>query len=186
MGKGSGLGLAQVYGFAKQSGGQVLIDSVVGEGTAITLLLPRSRQVLAVDGAAVRRVEAPVSTSGHCVLLVEDDAEVGTLVEEMLRALGCEVVHARSAHSALGALADGRRVDLVLSDVMMPGGTNGIELAKEVRRRRPGLPIVLSSGFAESVSSQAHDLHIPLLRKPYALEELRLAVEGQLAAVRDV
>jgi CheY-like chemotaxis protein len=186
IGKGSGLGLAQVYGFAKQSGGQVLIDSEVGQGTTITLLLPRSRQPLPTEGATTPRVEAAVPTSGRCVLLVEDDAEVATLVEEMLRTLGCDVVHARGAQSALGALADGRRIDLVLSDVMMPGGTNGIELAKEVRRRRPGLPIVLSSGFAESVESQAHDLGIPLLRKPYALEELQLAVQAQLAAARDV
>ncbi|MGJ4730285.1 ATP-binding protein [Luteimonas sp. SDU101] len=181
VGKGSGLGLAQVYGFAKQSGGQVLIDSVVGKGTAISLLLPRSHQALDAPAPAAQRAEAAVAVSGHCVLLVEDDLEVATLVEEMLRDIGCEVVHARNAKSALGALADGRRIDLVFSDVMMPGGTNGIELAKEVRRRRPGVPIVLSSGFAESVAGEAHALAIPLLRKPYQVEELRQVVQSQLA-----
>ena len=182
VGKGSGLGLAQVYGFAKQSGGQVLIDSAVGEGTAITLLLPRSRQAPASELPGPRRSEVPEPVPGHCVLLVEDDAEVATLVEEMLRTIGYDVVHARSAKAALGALADGRRIDLVFSDVMMPGGTNGIELAKEVRRRRPGVPIVLSSGFAESVAGEAHALAIPLLRKPYRVDELRQVVQSQLAA----
>lgn len=185
VGKGSGLGLAQVYGFAKQSGGQVLIDSAVGEGTAITLLLPRSRQTPASELPGPRRSEVPEPVPGHCVLLVEDDAEVATLVEEMLRTIGCDVVHARSAKAALGALADGRRIDLVFSDVMMPGGTNGIELAREVRRRRPGLPVLLSSGFAESVGSEAHALGIPLLRKPYAIEDLRLAMQQQLAPARE-
>ena len=185
VGKGSGLGLAHVYGFAKQSGGEVLIDSVLGRGTAITLLLPRSRQAVA-DGVEQRRVDGPPPSPGQCVLLVEDDAHVATLAEEMLGTIGYEVMHARSADAALDALDEGRRIDAMFSDVMMPGGTNGIELAKEVRRRRPGLPIVLCSGFAESVESQAHALGIPLLRKPYVLEELRLAMQEQLAAARSV
>jgi len=181
VGKGTGLGLAQVYGFARQSGGQVMIDSVVGEGTAITLLLPRSHQPLAAGVAPQRRGQAAVAEPGRCVLLVEDDGEVAQLIADMLRSLGYEVVHAMSARSALGALADGRRIDLVLSDVMMPGGTNGIELAREIRLRRPGLPVLLCSGFAESVAGQADALGIPLLRKPYSIEELRAALEQQLA-----
>ncbi|WP_262378519.1 ATP-binding protein [Luteimonas viscosa] len=181
VGKGSGLGLAQVYGFAKQSGGRVTIDSVVGQGTTITLLLPRSRQGVARAGGDAA-TDGPASAPGHRILLVEDDAEVATLVEEMLRAIGYDVVHAMSAKAALGALADGRRIDLVFSDIMMPGDTNGIELAKELRRRRPELPVLLTSGFAESTGSEAVALGIPVLRKPYAIEELRTAVQQQLAA----
>ena len=113
------------------------------------------------------------------VLLVEDDAEVASLVEEMLRAIGYDVMHAMSAKAALGALADGRRIDLVFSDIMMPGGTNGIELAREIRRRRPGLPILLTSGYAESTGSAAQELDIQVLRKPYGIEQLRQAI-GQL------
>jgi signal transduction histidine kinase/CheY-like chemotaxis protein len=183
VGKGSGLGLAQVYGFAKQSGGRITIESAVGQGTAITVLLPRSRHATASEGAGVADAGAdgPASAPGHCVLLVEDDAEVASLVEDMLRVLGYDVVHAKSATAALGALADARRIDLVFSDIMMPGGTNGIELAKEIRRRRPGLPMLLTSGYAESIGNEAHTLDIPVLRKPYAIDELRMAVQQQLA-----
>ena len=184
VGKGSGLGLAQVYGFAKQSGGRVEIDSVVGQGTAIILWLPRSPHPLPSRSAPGRAVAEPVDAPGHCVLLVEDDMEVASLVQEMLRSIGCDVVHAMSARAALGALADGRHIDLVFSDVMMPGGTSGIELAREVRRRRPGLPILLTSGYADPVGSQAQALDIPVLRKPYVLEELRQAVRQRLGAAR--
>ncbi|ADV28019.1 histidine kinase [Pseudoxanthomonas suwonensis 11-1] len=184
VGKGSGLGLAQVYGFAKQSGGRVEIDSAPGKGTAITLLLPRSPHPLPDAGAAPVSADVPVAAPGHCVLLVEDDVEVARLVQEMLRAIGCEVVHAMSARAALGALANGRQIDLVFSDVMMPGGTNGIELAREVRRRRPELPILLTSGFSDPVGPQAQALDIPVLRKPYALDDLREAVQQQLGVGR--
>ncbi|KAF1705602.1 ATP-binding protein [Pseudoxanthomonas suwonensis] len=182
VGKGSGLGLAQVYGFAQQSGGRVEIDSAPGRGTAITLLLPRSPHSLP-DGQVARTVVAgPEAPPSRCVLLVEDDVEVASLVQEMLRAIGCDVVHAMSARAALGALANGRHIDLVFSDVMMPGGTSGIELAREVRRRRPGLPILLTSGFSDPVGPQAQALDIPVLRKPYALDDLREAVHQQLGA----
>ena len=180
VGKGSGLGLAQVYGFAQQSGGRVDIDSAPGKGTAIVLLLPRSPHPLPLDRTPPARKQAPAETPGHCVLLVEDEQEVASLVQEMLRSIGCEVVHAMSARAALGALANGRHIDLVFSDVMMPGGTNGIELAREVRQRRPELPILLTSGFADSIGSQAQELDIPVLRKPYSLEDLRAAVQQQL------
>nr|WP_255486462.1 MULTISPECIES: ATP-binding protein [unclassified Luteimonas] len=181
VGKGSGLGLAQVYGVAKQSGGRVEIDSVVGQGTAITLLLPRSRQPVAAAVGSAPDTAGDASSPDHRVLLVEDDAEVASLVEEMLRVIGYDVVHAQSAKAALGALADGRRIDLVFSDIMMPGGTSGIELAREIHRRRPGLPVLLTSGFAEIAADEARALEIPVLRKPYALEELRAAVRRQLA-----
>ena len=103
VGKGTGLGLAQVYGFARQSGGEVRIDSAVGEGTTITLLLPRSHKPLPDEAAPERRPEADVPRPGQCVLLVEDDVEVATLVKEMLLDFGYEVVHAMGAQSALGA-----------------------------------------------------------------------------------
>jgi len=185
VGKGSGLGLAQVYGFAKQSGGRVTIHTVVGQGTSITLLLPRSPQALADEGVAPRNADGPASAQDLSVLLVEDDAEVAALVGDMLRTIGYQVVHAMSARGALGALANGRRIDLVFSDIMMPGGTNGIELAREIRRRRQGLPVLLTSGFPESTGSQAQALGIPVLRKPYGIEELRAALRQLLAAPSD-
>jgi len=180
VGKGSGLGLAQVYGFAKQSGGAVTIDSVVGQGTRITLTLPRSHEVALHERQDVQQAEPVGPDPERCVLLVEDDAEVAALVEQMLRGIGYDVVHASSATAALGALANDRRIDLVFSDIMMPGGTNGITLAKQIRRRRPTLPVLLTSGVSEAVRGEAEALGIPILRKPYGLGELREAVERQL------
>lgn len=180
IGKGSGLGLAQVYGFAKQSGGRVTIDSVEGQGTTINLVLPRSRQAEAEQHTGAREARASAPGPDESILLVEDDPEVAMLVEDMLHSIGYEVIRATSAKAALGALANGRRIDLVFSDVMMPGGTNGIELAREVRRRRADLPVLLTSGFAESALREAADLGIPVLRKPYGIEELRVAVREQL------
>ena len=181
VGKGSGLGLAQVYGFAKQSGGRVEIDSAPGQGTTITLFLPRSHQEAVARPASTFEPGPSGAAPVLHVLLVEDDAEVAALVADMLRAIGCEVLHASGAAGALGALADDRRIDLVLSDIMMPGGTNGIELAREIGRRRPGLPVLLTSGYAESIGEQAHAMGLAVLRKPYGLDELRAAVQGQLA-----
>jgi signal transduction histidine kinase/CheY-like chemotaxis protein len=183
IGKGSGLGLAQVYGFAKQSGGWVSIDSAEGEGTTIHLWLPRCRDVAVSAPGDASQPHPPVSAPGECILVVEDEEEVAMLVEDMLRSLGYDVVHATNAQAALGALANGRRIDLVFSDVMMPGGTNGIELAKEIHRRRPGLPVLLTSGFAESALGEAAELGIPVLRKPYGIPELQAAVRARLRQV---
>ena len=176
VGKGSGLGLPQVYGFARQSGGSVAIESTVGRGTTVTVRLPRSHQAVAPEAGRV--AAAPRSEAGldACVLLVEDDAEVAAFVEEMLRSIGCDVIHAASAKSALGALADGRQVEFVFSDIIMPGGTSGIELAREIRLRRPGLPVLLTSGFSGVDAAEVAALGVELLRKPYGLEELRAAV----------
>ncbi|MET3930087.1 signal transduction histidine kinase/ActR/RegA family two-component response regulator [Lysobacter sp. OAE881] len=182
VGKGSGLGLAQVYGFAKQSGGAVTIDSVVGEGTRITLCLPRSHELAEHEAIQAHHRIDVSSTPERCVLLVEDDVEVAALVEQMLRGIGYDVIHATSATAALGALADDRRVDLVFSDIMMPGGTNGIALAKQIRKRRPALPVLLTSGFSEAMRGEAEALGISILRKPYGLNELRAAIEHHVPA----
>lgn len=183
IGKGSGLGLAQVHGFAEQSGGTVKIESQVGKGTTISLLLPRSPNRPAFDQhhlvdlhVARRRAEA----AGN-VLLVEDDDEVAALVAEMLDELGFEVVRAASAAAALGALANGRSVDLVFSDIMMPGGMNGVELAKEIRLRRSDLPVLLTSGYSEAAKQDAEAQGIKILRKPYQLAELEEALRRTMA-----
>jgi CheY-like chemotaxis protein len=156
VGRGSGLGLAQVHGFATQSRGRVRIDTEVGKGTTVMLLLPRSTDAPGPDPGHCANIDTPPQPSGStgCVLLVEDDDEVAVLVSEMLGQLGYEVTRVASAAAALGALANGRHVDVVLSDIMMPGGMNGVELAREVRRRRSGLPILLTSGYAEASSAR--------------------------------
>jgi len=176
VGKGSGLGLPQVYGFAQQSGGRVSIDSEVGAGTEVTLLLPRSLQLPAacVDTAAVACERVDAAARGQ-VLLVEDDHEVAALTREMLTHLGFSVIYAASPAAALGALANERSIDVVLSDILMPGGTNGLELAREIRRRQPALPVVLVTGYAEAVSGMEKD-EFQLLHKPYSLDGLSLAL----------
>lgn len=177
VGKGSGLGLAQVYGFAQQSGGTVEIQSELGAGTTITLMLPRSHNAVVEESAAgPSSAMAPNARQGS-VLLVEDDVEVAALVRDMLTDLGYEVVQTSNPDAALGALANFRQLDLVFSDIMMPGGKSGLDLAREVRLRRPALPILLTSGFAERNRDQAMDLGIPVLSKPYGLEELRVAID---------
>ena len=175
VGKGSGLGLAQVYGFVQQSGGQVSIASEVGRGTVVTMLLPKSsRSPVAtedVDPASVRLSETEERARRGDVLLVEDDNEVAALAREMLTALGFGVMHVSNAAAALGALANARAIEAVFSDVMMPGGLSGLDFAREARRRHPGLPIVLTTGYADS-AADVRDGEFRLLLKPYSLEAL--------------
>jgi signal transduction histidine kinase/CheY-like chemotaxis protein len=182
VGKGSGLGLAQVHGFVTQSGGTITISSEVGGGTVIAMQLPRSKNLPESshnEGVATTRRD---KGKGH-VLLVEDEDEVAALVCEMLGELGYEVTRAVSANAALGALANGRAIDIVFSDVMMPGGMNGLELSREIRRRRPELPVLLTSGYADAVKKDAQSEGVPLLPKPYQLGDLAAAIE-RLKAIR--
>jgi PAS domain S-box-containing protein len=173
--KGSGLGLPQVYGFAQQSGGRVSIASTVGEGTVVTVVLPRgSGEPASESDEQVPPAVAHGARRGH-LLLVEDDREVSVLTQDMLASLGFSVIHVSSAEAALGALANGRRVDFVVSDVMMPGGVNGLELAREIRRRHPALPIVLMTGYIESAADMG-DGEFSLLQKPYTVADLASAL----------
>jgi PAS domain S-box-containing protein len=181
VGKGSGLGLPQVHGFAQQSGGSVRIQSKVGEGTRVTLSLPRSKSMPVPvaappppEGARRRGLESMGS-----ILLVEDDNEVAALVTEMLRELGYHITRAASAQAALGALANDREIDIVFSDVMMPGEKNGLDLAAELLRRRPNLKVLLTTGYAGgAISSVNEDVHV--LRKPYDIHTLELALRTVL------
>jgi PAS domain S-box-containing protein len=180
IGEGSGLGLPQVYGFVQQSGGAVRVASTVGRGTTVTLFLPRTDESPAhlKSGATDIAGGAAHPTLVGSILLVEDDDEVATLVTEMLQELGYRVTRAGSADSALGALANARHVDLVLSDIMMPGSMNGLGLARELKLRRPGLPVLLTSGYAGAVIDSALDENIGVLRKPYDIHELDAALRG--------
>jgi signal transduction histidine kinase len=183
VGKGSGLGLAQVYGFANQSGGRVEIDSTVGGGTTVTLLLPRSHKTPspAVDLAKERVARAARGRArGASVLLVEDDARVAGLTVAMLDSISMRATHVPNVSAALKALSNGLQVDVVLSDVMMPGGKSGLDLAAEIRRSRPSLPIVLTTGYAEAAAG-ARCAGIPVLLKPYEIEALADALEGALS-----
>ncbi|MDD1534950.1 MULTISPECIES: ATP-binding protein [unclassified Bradyrhizobium] len=185
VGKGSGLGLAQVHGFATQSRGTVRIQSEVGRGTSIELYLPRSFDVPSSERHLIdlTRVRPKRSNQGR-VLLVEDDDEVASLVSEMLGQLGYDVTRAGSAAAALGALADGRSIDLIFSDIMMPGGMNGVELAREIKKRRNDIPVLLTSGYAEASFHEAETAGIRILAKPYRIDELAAALSALRPSVR--
>jgi CheY-like chemotaxis protein len=122
-----------------------------------------------------RPLETAAASAGQ-VLLVEDDDEVAALTVEMINQLGYDTTRVASAEAALGALADKRAIDIVLSDVMMPGRMNGVELAQEIRRRRPQLPVLLTSGYAEAASRSAAAHQIKIIPKPYRMDELREAL----------
>ncbi len=185
IGKGSGLGLAQVYGFATQSGGTVRINSEVGRGTSIEMYLPKSQSPPSREHRLINlnRARPPRNSVGR-ILLVEDDDEVAALVNEMLKQLGYEVTRAATGAAALGALADGRAVDLIFSDVMMPGGMSGVELAREIKRRRADIPILLTSGYSEAAAREAGAAGVQILPKPYRIEDLAAALNAAKSNVR--
>jgi signal transduction histidine kinase/ActR/RegA family two-component response regulator len=180
VGSGSGLGLAQAHGFAKASGGSVRIASTPGQGTQVSLFLPRTLKTPAYAPELMPHSSDDPGSNAAQVLVVEDDDEVAALTVEMIHQLGYDATRVASAEAALGALADRRAVDIVFSDVMMPGRMNGVELAQEIRRRRPNLPVLLTSGYAEAARRKAESQQLKIIPKPYKLDELRDA----LAAVR--
>jgi signal transduction histidine kinase len=168
-GKGSGLGLSQILGFAKQSGGGIRLDSRIGEGTAIYIYLPRAK-----SESESQAIPAPSTSSkrfsGSTILLVDDDDGVRDVTASMLRDSGYVVVEAGSGGAALEIIQSGIALDLVLLDFAMPG-MNGAELARRVQRKRPGLPILFVTGFAQqSALSGVGDAFI--VRKPFVNDEL--------------
>jgi PAS domain S-box-containing protein len=176
VGKGSGLGLAQVYGFATRSKGSATVESEVGRGTTVTLSFPRSYKPVTVHEPKDRprrdaKMAANAAGPSRHVLLVEDDRIVAALTMEVLESIGHSATHVASADAALGVLASGREIDVVLSDVMMPGGMSGVDLAREIRRRRSDMPVVLATGYVE-VARGAVAEGFQVLLKPYQPEAL--------------
>ena len=172
--KGTGLGLSQAYGFAKQSGGEIDVRSRMGQGTCFTLYIPRAGAAeLPTSHPAQARPQAADKLS---ILLVEDNDDVGQFALALLSEVGHSTTRAGNASEALGILAaEHANFDLVFTDVVMPG-MDGIELAKEVRSRWPGLPIVLTSGYSHVLAKEG-DHGFALLQKPYSLQELETFLE---------
>jgi CheY-like chemotaxis protein len=173
VGKGTGLGLSQVYGFGKQSGGGVVVESVVGAGSAFTLYLPEVAGCEGVDvpGAEMATVE---HGNGRRVLIVEDNAAVGTFATQLLQDLGYETELANSAHRALELLNSGDHFDVILSDIVMPG-MSGVELAQQVQAYYPSVPVVLTSGYSEVLVDEGRH-GFEFLQKPYSMEDLSRVV----------
>ncbi|MET0293767.1 MAG: response regulator, partial [Phenylobacterium sp.] len=169
VGKGSGLGLSQVYGFVNQSEGEVRIDSAPGRGSGFILALPLSRRPAQDRDPAARATE--VEGGSERILVVEDDPSVLALTVEMLGGLGYRVLTASCADAALRILQDGEEVGLLFSDIVMPGGISGVSLAKSAQALRPDLKVLLTSGFVGD-RRVLEEAGFPVLDKPYELPVL--------------
>jgi CheY-like chemotaxis protein len=168
VGKGSGLGLAQVYGVARDMSGSATVDSAPGRGTRMRVYIPLSVGPPADQAVEPARCVRPVE-SGCSVLLVEDDPGVRQIAESMLHDLGCEVTSAPDGPSALDALVRNPDTAVLISDVVMPGGMTGPEVARAALERRPDLKVILSTGYA---ADRLEGVPWPVLRKPFDADEL--------------
>ena len=184
IGKGTGLGLSMVYGFVKQSGGHITVESEVSRGTRFKIFLPRASEEL------VWRAEVePTTTIEHgseTILVVEDDAIVREYVIAQLEGLGYVVASAGNAAEALSKMDCGLEFDLLFTDVVMPGGMNGRELAEEAVRRRPSIKVLYTSGYNECASLVNCNLEsdVTFLAKPYRKSELAVAIRRALNSAR--
>ncbi len=175
VGKGTGLGLAQVYGFARASRGGVRVKSTPGQGSIISLFFPRSQTP--VMAWPIESIEPPSPTEQALkVLLVEDDEAVAAAVGDVLSSLGHCSRRAADARAALDILETDKAFDVVLSDMVMPGELDGIGLAREIRRRHPGVPILLTTGYSEA-AEQAISEGLTPLAKPYAPDALAVRLQ---------
>ncbi len=178
-GFGTGLGLAMVYGFVKQSGGHIKIYSEVGHGTTVRLYLPRTRRAVAERQVEEAKAERG---NGETILVAEDDDSVRSSVVTQLAELGYRVLAAANGQAALDILARGERIDLLFTDVVMPGPLNGRELAEQAHAIVPGLPVLYTSGYTENaiIHHGRLDEGVSLLSKPYRLNQLARAVRSAL------
>ncbi|PZQ64675.1 MAG: hypothetical protein DI570_04395 [Phenylobacterium zucineum] len=181
-GRGTGLGLSQVYGFARQSGGTATVESAPGKGSSVSIYLPRTS---ATAPAAPTAATAPApSTPSLTVLLAEDDDQVGAVVEDMLADLGHRVRRTRDAAAAVKVLKAREPIDLLLTDVIMPGEMSGVELARTAVELCPDLPVILSSGYTGEVLTAAEEAPWPLLRKPYGPDQLAQVIASVCASMK--
>ena len=182
-GKGSGLGLAQVYGFARQSGGGAVLESKLGEGAAVHVLLPRSFRPMPAAAPQERRPVGGARRREQLkILVVEDDDSVASMVLEMLADLGHSGMRVATVSSALALLASATGFELVFSDVLLPGGGSGLDLAREMGRRGMAVPLILTSGFGGGMTQRLAAANLPFLRKPYRIEALRQTIDAALEA----
>jgi CheY-like chemotaxis protein len=176
-GKGTGLGLSQVYGFVRQSGGDLRIESEPGRGTTVTLRLPIARGEHAPAPAGP---ELATEVGDETILVVEDAAAVRRYVVRTLERLGYRVLQARDGPSALAVVGGDESIDLLLTDIVMPGGMLGLALAEEARKRRPGLPVLLMTGHADELAMRRDPSGPPVLAKPFGRQQLAEAVRRAL------
>ncbi|MEP1328466.1 PAS domain S-box protein [Pseudophaeobacter sp.] len=181
VGEGTGLGLSMVYGFGKQSDGHVTIYSELDKGTTVNLYLPRHRDSSAVSEEQEAELQ-PQSATGGTILVVEDDERVRRLTRARLEALGYRVLEAIHGPAAIEVLAEQTDIDLVFTDLVMPGGMSGYEVAQHVQDTRPDIKVLLTSGYAEELMNgdKLTERSLKLLRKPYRQAALAEAIKGAL------
>jgi CheY-like chemotaxis protein len=177
VGKGTGLGLSQVYGFAQQTGGMATIDSKLGEGTTVTLYLPRAKSEAAVETASGRQA---VSRGTGAILVVEDDEDVAKVAKNLLKLIGYRAEHVPDGATALAVLLSGQKFDLVFSDIIMPGGMSGLDMARKVRQHFRGLPVLLTSGYARATGEVFRE-GFDIIAKPYSADSLAEALRRTIA-----
>jgi CheY-like chemotaxis protein len=177
VGKGTGLGLSQVHGFAYQAGGLVTVASELGEGTTVTISLPRDKSKI----VPVRSTGTASSGSGT-ILMVEDNPDVAAATAGLLEQLGYAVRWVSNAEEALVEIG-GDGIDLVFSDIVMPGKMDGLALAQAIREKFPWLPILLATGYSDTLRRTS--LGFQILRKPYEIHELSQALAKVAAALRE-
>ena len=182
-GRGTGLGLSTIYGFAKQSNGHITIYSEPGVGTTVNLYLPRCADEQEAE-SSISSPRGAETSLGERVLVVEDNRDVRELTVKRLKRLGYDVIECNTGAEAKAVLRDGLKVDIIFSDIMMPGGTTGIDLGRWVERHLPGIPIVLTTGFAEETARRmpGTQKNWQILRKPYTQQDLATLVGAVLAS----
>jgi CheY-like chemotaxis protein len=184
VGSGTGLGLSQSYGFVKQSGGHIKIYTEAGRGTTLKVYLPRSGTQSGLGEAAPELVSAPpdrMAVAG-LVLVVEDDPDVREFAVATLHELGFTVLAAADGRTALEILDERPSIDLLFTDVIMPGGLDGFEVAREAAARRPGIKVLFTSGYTEIGLSREFPQGGRLLSKPYRSADLGRAIQAMAAA----
>jgi GAF domain-containing protein/PAS domain-containing protein len=181
VGQGTGLGLSMVYGFVRQSGGHLVLNSSEGSGTTIVLYLPCSNAAAQARERGDTSNELPIGR-GERVLLCEDDDEVRFFSRETLTELGYEVIEARDATSAIDALIEHGRIDLLFTDVVLPGGKTGADLARDARKLQPGLRVLFTTGYARSAldREQRGEKGVEVLLKPFRVDELAEKIRDML------
>jgi PAS domain S-box-containing protein len=181
VGKGTGLGLSQVYGFAKQSGGAARIESRVGKGTTVRIFLPRAGGQAAA-GAAFQDGLDKTPPTAATILIVEDDTDVRDMIVGILSDLGYQTLVATNGPEALAILNDGHSVDLLFTDIVMPAGMSGTDLARQASRLRPDLKVLLSSGYTREANQwRSARVEFPFIAKPYRPTTLGKKLEEVLA-----
>ena len=182
LGQGTGLGLSMIYGFVQQSGGEVRIESEVRHGTKVSIYLPRHVGVPGVDTPSPRLDSAPHAERCQSVLVIDDEPAVRMLIAEVLRELGYDAIEAIDGPSGLAILLSGARIDLLISDVALPNGMNGRQVAEAARQVLPGLKVLFITGYAENAALRGVQLELgmQLMVKPFTMEALGSRINAMI------